>query len=275
MLFWKPQQPGDPTPTVWSTDFDNVNTFAFPQALRTLSTSEFRKAYDQAKAPEFQHQLMEAVCEVIAAYCKVHDINYSYCKDFFQRLQNEAFRVKDELLTEVPAAAQRLWTSPLPLSSQHGKALCNIINEAIRADAPGGMRHLATLVRGINTLCVIRRPSGAVNFPSNGICWRGGGLSDEHQTFYVPGKVYRVPGFLATSFSQDKAEEFLYRAHVLAGHPAIKWVVHLDARGATQHKYRCRHVDLCLCQVLYEVACTSGCPLSPVTDLLRVYMSFH
>ena len=66
----------------------------------------------------------------------------------------------------------------------------------------------------------------------------------EHQTFYVPGKVYRVPGFLATSFSEDKAEEFLYRAHVLAGHPAIKWVVHLDARGATQHKYRCRHVDL-------------------------------
>jgi hypothetical protein len=189
---------------------------------------------------------MEAVYEVVAAYCKAHDINYSYCKEFFQRLQNEAFRVKDELLTEVPAAAQRLWASPLPLSSMigHEKELCNIINEAIRADAPGGMRHLATLVRGINTLCVIRRPSGAVNFPSNGICWRGGGLPAEHQTFYVPGKVYRVPGFLATSFSEDKAEEFLYRAHVLAGHPAIKWVVHLDARGATQHKYRCRHVDL-------------------------------
>ena len=89
---------------------------------------------------------MEAVYEVVAAYCKAHDINYSYCKEFFQRLQNEAFRVKDELLTEVPAAAQRLWTSPLPLSSMigHEKELCNIINEAIRADAPGGMRHLAT-----------------------------------------------------------------------------------------------------------------------------------
>ena len=36
--------------------------------------------------------------------------------------------------------------------------------------------------------------------------------------------MYRVPGFLATSFSEDEAEEFLYRATDDVPH-----VVHLDA----------------------------------------------
>ena len=44
--------------------------------------------------------------------------------------------------------------------------------------------------------------------------------------------MYRVPGFLATSFSEDEAEEFLYRAtddvpHVV--HLDAPHVVHLDA----------------------------------------------
>ena len=42
----------------------------------------------------------------------------------------------------------------------------------------------------------------------------GGGFDDAHRGFFTVGKKYRVPGFLATSFSEDKAEEFLYRAHV-------------------------------------------------------------
>ena len=58
------------------------------------------------------------------------------------------------------------------------------------------------------------------------------------------GKKYRVPGFLATSFSEDKADEFLYRAHVIAGRPAIKWIIELDPRGESQFKYRCKQVNL-------------------------------
>ena len=53
-----------------------------------------------------------------------------------------------------------------------------------------------------------------------------------------------MPGFLATSFSEDKAEEFLYRAHVFNRWPAVKWVIRLDPRGEAQHKYRCKHVNL-------------------------------
>jgi hypothetical protein len=77
------------------------------------------------------------------------------------------------------------------------------------------MDDAATVTMGINELCLTRcTPADAVKFPPGGRCFRGGGFDDAHRGFFTVGKKYRVPGFLATSFSEDKAEEFLYRAHV-------------------------------------------------------------
>ena len=45
-------------------------------------------------------------------------------------------------------------------------------------------------------------------FPPDGITYRGGKLPDEHRAFYTVGKKYRVPGFLASTFSRDVAVEF-------------------------------------------------------------------
>lgn len=90
----------------------------------------------------------------------------------------------------------------------------------------------------------MRRSDKTISFPPGGRCYRGGGFDDAHRDFFVVGKKYRVPGFLATSFSEDKADEFLYRAHVIAGRPAIKWIIELDPRGETQFKYRCKQVNL-------------------------------
>ena len=57
------------------------------------------------------------------------------------------------------------------------------------------------------------------------------------------GKQYRVPGFLATSFSQATAQQFL-RTQEAYGRQAILWVVHVDPAGAADPTKQCKHVNL-------------------------------
>ena len=60
--------------------------------------------------------------------------------------------------------------------------------------------------------------------------------------FYVPGKKYRVPMFLATSFNTHVAENFCVMAENRGESPVI-WTIKVDARGASQLLYRCKHVN--------------------------------
>ena len=48
---------------------------------------------------------------------------------------------------------------------------------------------------------------------------------------------------MATSYSENVADEFLYRAHVKTRLPAVKWCVKVDPRGEKQFQYRCKHVN--------------------------------
>ena len=223
------------------TDTSSIEALATP---RVLGNSHFKREYEAVEAPKFQDQLLGAVREILAQHCTRHGVSTAECTIFFERLQSEAFRYQDELLTQIPALAQRMWTSALLISDSHEQELCSILNKAIRMDIPECMPQIAIVARAINQLCVVRRPKADLRFPLRGICWRGGGLPDAHQPFYVPGKKYRVPGFLATSFSENVAQEFLYRAHVLKQWPAVKWVIELDPRGELNFQYRCKHVDL-------------------------------
>ena len=75
-------------------------------------------------------------------------------------------------------------------------------------------------------------------FPPGGDTYRGGGFDDAHRDFFTVGKQYRVPGFLATSFSKAKAEEFQRRAEkpTSPGGPrrqSVLWTVHVDPEGET------------------------------------------
>ena len=54
---------------------------------------------------------------------------------------------------------------------------------------------------------------------------------------------YRVPGFLATSFSEDKARDFAHTNGTAFGRPAVLWVVHVDPRGRNDPAFRCKHVN--------------------------------
>ena len=83
---------------------------------------------------------------------------------------------------------------------------------------------------GGGQLCVANRAVrvlGAGDWPERGECFRGAALPAAHAGFYAAGTKYRVPGFLATSFSEDVARDFARRAfHAGEGeHPAVLYTV--------------------------------------------------
>ena len=164
-----------------------------------------------------------------------------------QELEKEMFAHQDEALNEIDSASQRLWTSAKKMrcnATADQREFCSILNTVIRLDNQDALAGAVVLVRSINQLCVTRRINENQQvLPPDDRCFRGGGLPDQHRAFFQPGKKYRVPGFLATSFKEDKAEEFLYRAHDESKLPAVKWVIELDPRGKSSFKYRCKHVN--------------------------------
>jgi hypothetical protein len=77
------------------------------------------------------------------------------------------------------------------------------------------------------------------------MCYRGGGLPDKHHQFFQREKKYRVPGYLATSFSKEVTGRFMYKAFD-SGIPPVQWIIKLDPRGASNIVYRCKQVNYVL-----------------------------
>ena len=81
--------------------------------------------------------------------------------------------------------------------------------------------HLVMIARGINNRVVHRGDDAkadkieklwAEKFPKDGIVYRGGAFDNAFQSFFVPNKKYRVPGYLATSLIKSVAVSFALRA---------------------------------------------------------------
>ena len=53
--------------------------------------------------------------------------------------------------------------------------------------------------------------------------------------------ISRLQGFLATSFEEKVAKQFIGR--IPAGRPRVKWRVQVDPRGESVDAYRCQHVN--------------------------------
>ena len=144
---------------------------------------------------------------------------------------------------EVPCDGERRQhCSELPFSPAHEYELCSIINAVLRADDVAAMTPCVVLVRALNRLCVARKRTDGtiVRFPPGGHCWRGGGFDDRHKDFFTIGRMYRVPGFLATSFSERVTTEFIYRAVHVGGRSGILWHVVVDLRGETDFAHKCK-----------------------------------
>ncbi len=115
----------------------------------------------------------------------------------------------EDVLGNVPCVAQRLWTSDQHycgegVSPEHRREFCSLLNAALRDDDPALLAAAMPLIRAINSLCVVRgaRDEARLRFPPAGCCFRGGGLPEAHLGFFAPGRKYRSPGYLATSFDR-------------------------------------------------------------------------
>ena len=143
--------------------------------------------------------------------------------------------------------AELLWTSAQRFEGVEGheKELCSLINSAIRDDPPELAGPTAGVCRAINTLCVVRGHAvGELRFPKGGITYRGGGFDNANKAFFTEGKQFRVPGFLATSFSKSIATNF--RDNIATPPPGgsrIMWLIRIDPEGETNPEKRCKHVN--------------------------------
>ena len=188
-----------------------------PLSGRTFASSEYLREYTGAPAPDGALEIGETLGMLLRSYCRQEEIPWrEEGRPFFRALQQEAMENAEELINQIPQAAQRMWTSALQL---RGREFCFILNAAVRSDDPELVEATAQLTRAINKLCVTAgsahappgRQVGATHPPEN-LCFRGGGFDDRYRSFFVKGRCFRQPTYLATSFSRDVALRFLHRA---------------------------------------------------------------
>eukprot|EP01043_Picozoa_sp_COSAG02_P034835 COSAG02_NODE_2459_length_8804_cov_3.707295_4_plen_238_part_00 len=138
--------------------------------------------------------------------------------------------------TDVSEIAQLIWTSAAQL---RGKEFCSILNAMVRLDKPPVIDQIAGISRALNMLCVTvgtgLRP-GACH-PPDFVCFRGGGFDMKYKEFFVPGRQFRQPAYLATSFSKSVADGFIQRAKTQC---KVLWIIRIDP------KRKCNHVNFVL-----------------------------
>jgi hypothetical protein len=210
---------------------------ASPVSGRTLSKSEFNVAYNKANAPKGAMQLGHAVGMLVQAYCAKEGIPYEEDEGehFFEELQAEAEENPGELAEadQLPVAAQRMWTSALQLRDRE---FCFILNACVRHDWKEAAAPLAKVTRAINQLCVTAGVTGhAAVHPPDNVCFRGGGFDSQFRGFFVQGRKFRQPAYLATSFSEQVARGFIADR---GGDDCTLWRVHIDPER------KCAHVNL-------------------------------
>ncbi len=125
------------------------------------------------------------------------------------------------------------WTCHLEMND---RTFYSLLNEAIRKDIPEIMDPIASLARGINSVCV-RDRSGKkedVSPPSNlpSYLVRCATIPDDKniRSFFQKGKIYRCPMYLATSREDVKARKMFPLAP--RGVPLVKWEVYLPSRDS-------------------------------------------
>jgi hypothetical protein len=167
----------------------------------------FTRAYNACEAPEFQDQLLGNLRRAIFAAARKYGASEKAAGAFFKEIQQESFNHKEELLENIAASAGLIWTSARQLRLGSGKSIefCSLLNRILREGDPELLPAGCSVVRGINLLCVTRREQSKLRYPSDGMSHRGGALPLVHTPFFTVGKKFRVPMFLATSFSVDVA----------------------------------------------------------------------
>jgi hypothetical protein len=163
--------------------------------------------------PNQQHEVFGSLHSFLVLYAKKKGLPEAAAEDLFGRLRHETLEPAaglDESWGDVPCLGQRIWSSDLKLRDvpvQPGFKLevCTMLNDAIRSDYQDLLDAAMPLIRAINLLCVVlgARPDQQLRFPQESECFRGGGILNEWLEFFQEDLKYRVPSFLATSFSRE------------------------------------------------------------------------
>ncbi len=202
-----------------------------PVSGRSLAKSNFKVAYAKAKAPNSAQKLGQKLADVIKYYCSQQQPKIPYD-------DGDGERFFDELIGDTNAddsiaqSVQRMWTS---FKTLRGKELCFMLNDVTRNDPIAAVAPAAALTRAINQLCVTSESPRLAIHPPGNVCYRGGGFDDSYRDFFAAGREFRQPAFLATSFSEDKAREFI---RMRGEGVCALWLVRIDPVR------KCQHVNL-------------------------------
>jgi hypothetical protein len=222
------------------------------QPVFVLPFAKFEHYYSAAPAPQFAHELLAAVQRTIFKFCQKCNGEQAEALRFFKALELEAFAHAQDLADNVAVSAGLIWTSQLLLTLRDGSRteFCGVLNRILRELDHELLPDACVVVRAINSLCVLRHDPSKLVYPPGGVSYRGGGMPLQHvahlagqpSPFFVAGKSYRIPMFLATSFSPRVAENFSVIA-AQRGDPPVIWTIKVDPRGAAQLMHRCKHVN--------------------------------
>ena len=206
---------------------------ASPVRGRSMLTSNFLRAYAEAVGIPIAntHSLGSELECLIRAHCRARGIAYDRGEGegFFRRIMSELERkiasVHQQAGREytIPEQAQYIWTLDCTLQDRE---MCSILNDAIRSDEAACIGPVAKLAREINRRCVTIPPQPP--YPNDWICYRGSGFDERFREFFFPGRKFRQPAFLPTSFKEDTAKDFMRRSTAAA---KVLWKINIHRKN--------------------------------------------
>ena len=234
----------------------NINTTTLPVETRTFANSNYKRLYAEANPAPFQHDLLDAVNNVLKLYtARIHPrlaqtTLEKGVHEFMEKIQDDAFRDSKALRDDVGAVAEYLWTSAKSHPVSKGLELCSVLNAVVRDDIAQEIQAAAVIFRSINSRRVRRinedPNTGSLlevqSYPPKGETWRGGSFRRQHRAFFASmiGRKYRVPGFLATTVKRTVASTFAFKAN--KDYPCALWRITFDPRGKHDYEYRVQHM---------------------------------
>ena len=197
----------------------------------TFSSSKYRRSYGRTSCPAANeaYLVLAAVTKIVAAWARQNNVS-----DGARDKSLKLLKAEWTLNEPIGEMAQKVWTSQHVLD---GREFCSIFNSMVRGD----FKHddpladpVARFAHAINSNVVTRGVGGVLPWPDGPTAganhnstephttWRGGGFHGGFRAFFEPQKVYRVGGFLATSYKREKAQAFIGRVRLSFGVSLIR-----------------------------------------------------
>eukprot|EP00966_Prymnesium_polylepis_P304676 7039264-Prymnesium_polylepis.1 len=191
----------------------------------TLRTSQFKQLYKGCAEPNAHAILMAAEALVRQFTARSATVAEAETAALCAQIRDHLTVGAMSSHLAMAAMALRLWTCPMTVQ---GFELCSMLNDSLRRDVQPSIEHAVTLTVAIN---LYLKANTRQQWPRDGFCFRGGGLPAQYRGFFVVGKRYRTPAFVASSFKREVAMGFIQR--IRCGEPVL-WTLRFG--------HGCKHV---------------------------------